>query len=261
MDVLVVCVTALIASALTLFSGFGLGTILTPAFALFFPVATAVAMTAVVHLANNLFKIGLVGRDADWAVVRRFGLPAALAAMVGAMLLSTVSALPPWHSYELMGRLHEITPVKATIGVVIIAFALLELSSAFARLAFAPRWLAVGGLTSGFFGGLSGNQGALRSAFLVKAGLSKESYVGTNAVCAVVVDTLRLAVYGVAGHASWASQMDKHTALAVGAATLSAFVGAYVGKHLLRKVTLRFVELTVAVLMVLIGSALATGLI
>ena len=80
MEYLIVCLAALFASGLTLFSGFGLGTILTPVFALFFPVTTAVAMTAIVHLANNLFKIGLVGRDADWPVVLRFGLPAALAA-------------------------------------------------------------------------------------------------------------------------------------------------------------------------------------
>lgn len=260
MDFLVICVSALIASGLTLFSGFGLGTILTPVFALFFPVATAIAMTAVVHLANNLFKIGLVGRDADWAVVKRFGLPAALAAILGATMLSKVSAMAPWYGYEWMGRAHEITPVKASIGVVIAAFALLELSPAFARMAFSPRWLSVGGLISGFFGGLSGNQGALRSAFLVKAGLSKESYVGTSAVCAVVVDSLRLAVYGLALHATWANQMDRRAGYTVAAATLSAFLGAYFGKRLLKKVTLRFVELAVAALMVLIGAGLASGL-
>ena len=49
----VVCATALIVAALTLFSGFGLGTLLMPAFALFFPVTVAVAATAVVHLANK----------------------------------------------------------------------------------------------------------------------------------------------------------------------------------------------------------------
>lgn len=260
MDVLVICVTALVASALTLFSGFGLGTILTPALALFFPVATAIAMTAVVHLANNLFKIGLVGRDADWTVVKRFGLPAALAAIIGATLLSTVSALAPWYSYELMGRQHEITPVKASIGAVIVVFALLELSPAFARMAFAPRWLALGGLVSGFFGGLSGNQGALRSAFLVKAGLSKEAYVGTNAVCAVMVDTLRLAVYGVALRSTWADHIASHAVYAFGAAMLSAFVGAYFGKRLFKNVTLRFVELAVALLMALVGVGLASGL-
>lgn len=260
MDLLVICVASLIASGLTLFSGFGLGTILTPVFVLFFPVATAVAMTAVVHLANNLFKLGLVGRDANWAVVKRFGLPAALAAVVGAALLSSVSTMAPWFAYELMGTIHEITPVKASIGVVIVVFALLELSPAFARLAFPSRWLAVGGLVSGFFGGLSGNQGALRSAFLVKAGLSKEAYVGTNAVCAVIVDTLRLAVYAAMLHATWAERIDGRAAYTVVAAMLAAFLGAFFGKRMLTAVTHRFVELTVATAMVLVGAGLALGL-
>ena len=87
MDYIVVCLVALFVSALTLFSGFGLGTVLMPAFALFFPVPVAVAATAVVHLANNLFKVSLVGRKANWSVVVRFALPGALAAIVGAALL------------------------------------------------------------------------------------------------------------------------------------------------------------------------------
>ena len=41
MDYLIICLVALAASGLTLFSGFGLGTLLMPAFALFFPVPTA----------------------------------------------------------------------------------------------------------------------------------------------------------------------------------------------------------------------------
>ncbi len=57
MSYLIICGTALIVSGLTLFSGFGLGTLLMPAFALFFPVEVAVEATAVVHLANNIFII------------------------------------------------------------------------------------------------------------------------------------------------------------------------------------------------------------
>ena len=53
---LTVCSVALVASGLTFFSGFGLGTLLLPAFALFFPVALAVAMTAVVHFLTGLFN-------------------------------------------------------------------------------------------------------------------------------------------------------------------------------------------------------------
>lgn len=72
-ELVLIGATALLASGLTLFSGFGLGTLLMPVFALFFPVAVAIAATAVVHLANNLFKLALLARLADWRVVLRFG--------------------------------------------------------------------------------------------------------------------------------------------------------------------------------------------
>lgn len=51
MEYLVICLSSLAVSGLTLFSGFGLGTVLTPVMALFFPIETAVAATAVVHFA------------------------------------------------------------------------------------------------------------------------------------------------------------------------------------------------------------------
>ena len=70
---LIVAAVALLASGLTLFSGFGLGTLLLPAFALLFPVEIAVGATAVVHLANNLFKLTLIGRHADPRTVVWFG--------------------------------------------------------------------------------------------------------------------------------------------------------------------------------------------
>ena len=261
MDLLIISVSALLASCLTFFSGFGLGTILTPVFALFFPVSVAIAMTAVVHLANNLFKIALVGRDAHWPTVIRFAFPAAMASMVGASVLVFTSKGLPWVTYEYLGRTHEITAVKALIGVVISVFAILELSPSFARLALPPRWLSVGGLLSGFFGGLSGNQGALRSAFLIKLGLSKEAYVGTGAVCTVMVDLVRLAVYGFTLPAVLDSAHSGQSGTLVLVAAVSAFLGSYFGKKLLKNVTLRSVELLVATMMVAIGTALATGLL
>ncbi len=129
MDYALITLTSLFVSGLTLFSGFGLGTLLTPAFALFFPVPTAIAATAVVHLSNNLFKLALVGKQADWRVVARFSLPAALAALVGASVLVGFAELPALMSYELSGRTVEITPVKLVIGSLIVVFASLELSS------------------------------------------------------------------------------------------------------------------------------------
>src|SRR3546814_14643433 len=88
MDYAIVAVTAFLASGLTLYSGFGLGTVLLPAFALFFPAPAAVAATATVHPLNNIFKGALVGRAAPRHTVLRFGLPAVPAAVLGAGALA-----------------------------------------------------------------------------------------------------------------------------------------------------------------------------
>lgn len=258
MELLSIGLAALMASGLTLFSGFGLGTILMPVFALFFPLPLAIAATAVVHFANNLFKFGLMARQANWSVVAKFSVPAAFAALIGAASLTFVDRLPALFTYRLGGSEFTIMPVKAVIGSLIALFAVLELLPRFQALAFPPRWLPVGGLLSGFFGGLSGNQGALRSAFLLKAGLSKEAFVATGVVSAVVVDAVRLAVYGSALLTDHFTQL-RALALPVATGTLCAFAGSFLGKRLLQKVTLRTVQLIVAAAMLCIGSGLALG--
>lgn len=259
MDYVVVSAVAFVVSGVTLFSGFGLGTVLTPTFAVFFPVPVAVAATAVVHLANNVFKLVLVGRQADWAVVRSFGLPAAVAAFAGAGLLSLFASLPPLAAYRLGERQFHVTAVKAVIGALIIAFAWLEASRRFERLTFSARHLVAGGLLSGFFGGLSGNQGALRSAFLITAGLDKRVFVGTSVVSAVVVDVVRLAVYGLSFLGLRGLELPPGVIGVIVAATGSAFLGAWIGTRVLEQVTLRAVRVAIATMLVLVGVGLLTG--
>ena len=176
MELVLIGFIAFLASGLTLFSGFGLGTVLMPVFALFFPVSLAIGATAMVHFANNIFKFGLMAKQANWQIVARFSIPATLTALVGALLLNMFERMPLLGSYALGGSIFEITVVKAVIGTLIVLFALLELSPWFQELVLPPRWLPFGGALSGFFGGLSGNQGALRSAFLITAGFVEGSF-------------------------------------------------------------------------------------
>ena len=122
MMLLVLCAVAAGASALTFVSGFGLGTILLPAFALFYPIEQAVASTAVVHFLNGLFKLGLVGRHADRSVVLLFGLPAIGAALAGAWTLDRLAGASPLARYQLLGVDGEITSVKLVIGALLLAF-------------------------------------------------------------------------------------------------------------------------------------------
>jgi uncharacterized membrane protein YfcA len=260
MSYLIICGVAFAVSGLTLFSGFGLGTLLMPAFAVFFPVPVAVAATAVVHLANNLFKTALVGRKADWKVVAKFALPGAAAAMFGAMLLNLFASLPPVASFQLGGKTYEIALVELVIGVLIVGFAFLDLLPRFANLAFDRKYLPIGGLVSGFFGGLSGIQGALRSAFLIKVGLDKESFIGTSTVSAVVVDVARLAVYGLTFYITQFISIPSDMIWLIVAATSAAFVGAFFGARLMKKVTLRTVQIIVGVMLMVVGVGMASGL-
>ncbi len=261
LSLLLVAAASLAVSTLTLFSGFGLGTLLLPVFVLFFPVHVAVAATAVVHMANNLFKVGLLYRHVRSQVIVQFGVPAIVLAFVGAMLLAVLATQPPLHTWQLGSYEASITPLKAVMGAIILGFALFELVPRLQSLRVSPRWLPLGGAISGFFGGLSGHQGAFRAAFLAPLGLSPVEFASTQAVLATLVDLARLMVYGVsffaAGTEILASDMQWSLVLI---ATLSAFAGALFGKKLLPKVTVQAVRYLTGILLLIVGMALALGL-
>ena len=251
----VIGAAALGASLLTLFSGFGLGTLLMPAFALFFPPDAAVALTALVHLANNLFKLVLLGRSADRPLVLRFGIPSIIGAAAGASLLVVLSGMGSLGTWAFLGRACEVTGLKLTIAALMLGFVAFELWAE-ERLSVPARLIPAGGLVSGFFGGLSGHQGALRAAVLVRAGLSKEAFIATGVVVACMVDVTRLSIYAehlrrtAAGHGPllvWAG--------------LCAFAGTFVGSRLIKKATMGAVRAAVASLMSLIAVLLGAGLL
>lgn len=259
LEVAVVLAVALGASILTLFSGFGLGTLLLPAFALVFPLDVAVGATAVVHLANNVWKGGLLGRHADRAIVLRFGVPAAIGAVAGALLLLSLGEGELW-SYDLGGQ-RSVTPVGLAIGSLITAFALFDLVPSLRDFAVDRKYLVPGGALSGFFGGLSGHQGALRSIFLTKVGLGAKAFVATGTMCAILVDVGRLAVYG-SKYAGSAAAIDEAGGWPLlGGATLMAFLGAAVGAKLLGKATIHGLRILIGVLLLAIGPLIAFGLV
>ena len=108
-----------------------------------------------------------------------------------------------------------------------------------------------------FLGGLTGNQGALRSAFLIKIGLEKQVFIGTTVVISSLVDLTRLSVY-------WTNLFDlsisDHYSLGFFAIN-SGILGSFVGNKLLKKVTLNFIRTLVAALIFIIALAFLAGII
>jgi hypothetical protein len=233
-----------------------------PAFALFFPVEVAVAATAVVHGANNIFKIGLVGKHADKALVIRFGVPAIIAAFAGASVLGYVAGFGNLLSYSIGSKTAIITPIKLVMSFLMLIFAMFELLPALRGLRFDRRHLLWGGLLSGFFGGLSGHQGALRSAFLVKTGVSTQAFVGTNAVIGFMVDMTRIATYAFMFFlAKTTSPVGSDQWPLILSGIAAAFTGVLLGKRFLHKVTMQTVQTLTGVLLLAIATALGAGII
>ncbi|GAB4331943.1 MAG: sulfite exporter TauE/SafE family protein [Flammeovirgaceae bacterium] len=256
MSFVFIAFVALFASLLTFFSGFGLGTILTPAFVLFFPVEIAVALTGVVHFSNNVFKLFLLGKYADKQIVIKFGIPAMIAALIGSQLLLKISDFPSLYEWNLGDKNCQITIIKLTVGIVMLLFTVIEVLPFFKNFAFEKDKLLIGGLLSGFFGGLSGHQGALRSMFLIKCALGKETFIATGVLVASMIDITRLSTYSQ----YLTDYLPIHWKLIL-TAILAAFLGAYWGNKLLKKVTYHFLQKTVAIFIGIIAFLLIIGVI
>lgn len=262
MEYVLISLVAFGTAMLTFFSGFGLGTILMPVFALFFPLDVAIGLTAIVHLSNNLFKIVLVRKDINLKVSLLFGIPAAAFAFLGAITLNALNSDIVLAEYSLWGRVFIISPINLVIAVLLMLFAIVELSKKLSNFSLPKKFLPFGGALSGFFGGLSGHQGALRTMFLLKSGLSKESFIATGIAAAVLIDISRLTVYGtsfIGDHFSTIN--DNRSLIMIIVAVLSAFIGSILGRKLLKKVTLRSVQVIVGILIFAFALFLGLGII
>lgn len=256
MDYVVIVLVAFAASMLTFFSGFGLGTLLTPAFMLFFPLPIAISMTAIVHFLNNTFKFLLIGGNVNKKVLLNFGIPAIIGVFPGVWLLSQLDDYQLITSYTFANKDFDITWLGLVMGILMIFFALSEFSTK-KQSKPSKASLAGGGFISGFFGGLSGHQGALRSSFLIRLNLSKEAFVATGVAISLFVDLTRIPMY----FDTWLKDLGKTEWILVVLAILPAFLGAYFGKKYLKKTSISFVRKTVGWMLIIFGLLLIFGIL
>jgi uncharacterized membrane protein YfcA len=250
-------IVALFASLLTFFSGFGLGTLLTPVLLLFYPVDVAIALTATVHFLNNVFKFALMAKHTNFRVLLKFGIPAFAGAGIGAYSLQSLAGLNNTLQFTISTISFETELLKVVVGVLILFFALFELLPKLKDIHFGEQSLLPGGFFSGFFGGLSGHQGALRSAFLVRALQEKQAFVATGIAIALIVDLTRIPIY-FSGEKNPFTQ-EELPVLTV--TVLAALIGAVAGRMLLQKTTLEFLQQIVGWLLVFVSLALISGFI
>ncbi|MBI2181632.1 MAG: sulfite exporter TauE/SafE family protein [Deltaproteobacteria bacterium] len=235
-----ISLAALLVAAMVLMSGFGLGTLLTPLFVLFYDIKIAVLLVAVVHFSNNLFKLGLFFRHLDLAILKRFGALSIAGAFVGSLLQAELQS----------GTL------KIGLGILLVILGTVEFLPPRFSWSLPKRFDPLGGFLSGLLGGVLGNQGAVRSAYLLNYSLSKEAFVATATIIACLIDATRIPIYLL----SYSSEIAMGWPY-LAATTLAAFLGTLIGKWLLDIVSLGAFRRVVAGSVVVVGVAMAVALI
>lgn len=232
---LLLCAAALGVAAVVVAVGFGLGTALTPLFLLTYDIKTAILLVAVVHFANNLFRLTLFRGSIEGSIVRRFGLASVVGAVAGSLLQK--SAGEPG--------------LELSLGTLLVVLGGVALLPSKRQWRLPRRFDQMGGFVSGLLGGLVGNQGAVRSAYLLNYGLSKEAFIATGTAIACLIDASRIPVYLVNYGAGLVGSWPYLVAV-IGA----AFAGTLVGKRLVARVSLVWFRSLVAGLIALVGAAL-----
>jgi uncharacterized protein len=229
---LLILLVAMAAGSVAAIAGFGIGSLLTPVFAVSFPLKLAVAVVAIPHLLATSMRLWLLRAHIDRKLMLSFGLTSAAGGLIGALLYSAAG-----------------NPVLTIVfGCALILTALLELTGAAKRLRLtgAAAWAA--GAASGLLGGMVGNQGGIRSAALLGFETSRLSFVATATAVALLVDLARMPVYLI----------DQRHALPnlaplIALASVGALAGTLIGKQLLVRIPERVFRPAVSLLILALG--------
>ena len=114
-------------------------------------------------------------------------------------------------------------------------------------------WL--GGALSGFFGGLVGNQGGIRTAAMLGFEVDKRQFVATTTAVALLIDLARVPVYAVVETAALARLWQTIAIAAAG-----VIVGTLFGETLLARVPEKKFRFVIGVLLLLLGLSFLIGI-
>ena len=229
---LLVAAAALIAGAIASVAGFGVGSLLTPAFATKLDLPLAVAAVSIPHLLATAYRFWIMRAHVDKRVLLGFGIASAAGGLAGAFLLRGFSG----------------DALSKVFGVVVALGGIAELTGWMRRVKWSRATAWIAGALSGLLGGLVGNQGSVRTAALLGFQIPRESFVGTATAIALFVDAARLPIY-------LATEWRRLAALwpLILVACLAALIGTMIGSRTLRRLPEQRFRQVVAVLLIAVG--------
>lgn len=224
-------ISILLAEIIGTIAGFGSSTILLPITLFFFNFQTALAIVSIVHLSGNIGRLFFFKKNINKDLFINFGIPSIILALIGALLVSQLSQ----------------SIFKFILGIFLIIFVLLSLLTHKIKLKLNKRNAILGGSLSGFFAGLIGTGGALRSAFLTSFNLKKTTYIATISIISLTVDLTRVPIY------LFNNFLPHNLYLTIPIMLIIAITGTYIGKKLVLKINQKLFTLIILILIALAG--------
>lgn len=230
-----VVIVAFAGGVMTAVAGMGVGSVLVPLLALRLDFKLAIAAAALPHLIATAVRAVRLRKKIDAAVFRYFGLVCVVASFVGAIAQPHISTT-------------IVTDVFA--GLLILA-GLGGLTGLSEQTRSGKKAALIGGILSGFFGGIAGEQGGFRTIGLLPFALEKAAFVATSTAVGVLIDVVRVPVY-------WIEQGDKipSTLTLVAIACVGAVAGVFSGERLFGHVPQHHFRHAVSAIIVLVGGLL-----
>lgn len=225
-------IASLLAGAIASIAGFGIGSLMTPVLAMSVGTKLAIAAVSIPHLAGTAIRFWKLRRDLDRRVLWSFGITSAAGGLTGALLHAGTSS----------------PRLTIALGVLLIVTGSNGLFGLTRRLKFHGPLGWIAGAASGFFGGLVGNQGGLRSAALLGFDLSRDAFVATATAIGLFVDGARMPVYLIVEGRNMLT-----IAPIIAVATTGVIAGTLSGTHLLRMVPQNVFLRLVSALIVTLG--------
>ena len=229
---LIIFAAAIVAGTVAGVAGFGIGSILTPVLAVQAGTKLAVALGSIPHVIGTAARVIVLRGHVDRKILWSLGLLSAAGGLLGALLNARAQ-----------------NPVLTLVfGGLLLVAGIANVTTFGQRMRFGPKTAWVAGGVSGFFGGLVGNQGGIRSAALLGFAIPKESFAATATAIGLIVDGARMPVYAATQGGAMLQWI-----VPVAIATAGVLVGTFGGVRLLHRIPQQTFRQFVGALIALLG--------
>ena len=179
MDIALIALLTLIASAVGTITGFGTSTIMVPVLVAFLPLPQVLLLVGIVHWFGDIWKMALFRGGVRWRLVVLFGVTGIIATVFGGLVVLQAPE----------------TLLRRVLGAFLLAYVVFIIFKPEFKVPQSDATALSGGALYGFSAGIFGVGGAVRGAFLAAYDLPKSVYIFTSGAIGLVVDSGRLLTY------------------------------------------------------------------